>query len=182
MLIRNSMRKTLAVLLASICAAADAAAQMSISTIGATDARACYKNATDEFSEDLLNCNDALDDRALSRVDRKKTLVNRGIILNRRGDYNEALADFNAAIDIDSKLAEAYLNRGNTWFYAGRLDDALADYEKSLELDVAKPWAAWYNIGLARDAQKKPAEAQVAYRKALDLNPDFYLAQQKVSD
>lgn len=181
MLFRMPSRIIPVVALATLCAA-EAAAQMSISTIGATDASACYKNATDERSENLLNCDSALDDRSLSRVDRKKTLVNRGIILNRRGDYNEALADFNAAIEIDEGLAEAYLNRGNTWFYAGRLDDALTDYEEALALDVAKPWAAWYNIGLVRDAQKKPGEAQAAYRKALDLNPDFSLAQQKVSD
>ncbi len=159
-----------------------AAAQLSITTIGATDASACYKNAQDQFAERTDPCDAALDDRNTSRTDRKKTFVNRGIIYNRRGDYNEALADFNAAIAIDTDLAEAYLNRGNTWFYAGRHDDAMADYEKALALDVAKPWAAWYNIGLVHDARDEAQKAQAAYRKSLELNPDFYLAQQKVSD
>lgn len=157
-----------------------AAAQMSVTTIGATDAAACYANARDEFTEDTRPCNLALDDRGTTRIDRKKTYVNRGIILNRRGDYNEALADFNAAIEIDETIAEAYLNRGNTWFLAGRLDEAMADYEKALALDVAKPWAAWYNIGLVHDARNEAPQAQAAYLKALELNPDFYLAQQKV--
>lgn len=155
-------------------------AQLSVTTIGATDAAACYANARDELTEDTRPCDLALDDRGTTRVDRKKSLVNRGIILNRRGDYNEALADFNAAIEIDETIAEAYLNRGNTWFLAGRLDDAMADYEKALALDVAKPWAAWYNIGLVHDARNETPQAQEAYRKALELNPDFYLAQQKV--
>lgn len=163
-------------------AASAAAAQLSVTTIGATDAAACYENARDMLTEDTRPCDLALDDHKTLSVDRKKTLVNRGIILNRRGDYNEALADFNAAIEIDETIAEAYLNRGNTWFFAGRLDDAVADYEKALALDVAKPWAAWYNIGLVHDARNQTEQAQAAYRKALDLNPDFYLAQQKVSN
>ena len=162
--------------------ASAAVAQMSVTTIGATDAAACYANARDELTEDTRPCDAALADRRTKRVDRKKTLVNRGIILNRRGDYNEALADFNAAIDIDETIAEAYLNRGNTWFLAGRLDDAMADYEKALALNVAKPWAAWYNIGLVHDARNETTQAQDAYRKALELNPDFYLAQQKLKD
>ncbi len=155
---------------------------MSVTTIGATDASACYQNAADELSENTGPCDVALDDRATSRTDRKKTLVNRGVIYNRRGDYNDALADFNAAIEIDDDLAEAYVNRGNTWFYAGRLDDAMADYEKALALDVAKPWAAWYNIGLVHDAREEPQAAQAAYRKSLELNPNFGLALQKVQD
>jgi len=157
-------------------------AQMSVTTVGATDASACYANARDELTDDTRPCDLALDDRGTTRVDRKKTLVNRGIILNRRGDYAAALQDFNAAIEIDDDIAEAYLNRGNTWFLTGKLDDAITDYEEALARDVAKPWAAWYNIGLVHDARSEPEKAQTAYRKSLDLNPDFYLAQQKVSD
>jgi tetratricopeptide (TPR) repeat protein len=155
-------------------------AQLSVTTIGATEASACFTNAADQFSEDTQPCDEALDDRTTTRTDRKKTLVNRGVIYNRRGDFNEALADFNAAIEIDDDIAEAYLNRGNTWFYASRYDDALADYEKALDLDVAKPWAAWYNIGLVHDAREETEKAQEAYRKSLSLKPDFALAQRKV--
>ncbi len=163
-------------------AASPTSAQMAITTIGATDAASCYEDAADQFSEDLTHCNEALDDRTMSKADRKKTLVNRGVILNRRGDYNEALVDFNAAIEIDSEIAEAYLNRGNTWFFAGRHDDAMADYEKSLALGISKPWAAWYNIGLIHDAKKEPEKAQEAYRKSLEFNPDFALAQRKIAE
>ena len=161
--------------------AAPAAAQLSITTIGATDAAACYKNAQDEFAEDTSPCDEALDDRNTLKADRKKTLINRGIIYNRRGDLNEALADFNKAIDLDDDLAEAYLNRGNTWFYAGEHDRAMTDYEKALALDISKPWAAWYNIGLVHDARKETEKAQAAYRQALELKPDFALAQRKIA-
>ena len=174
------MNRMLLLLAAGAAAPSAAIAQLSITTIGATDAFACYENARDGLSEDTTPCDAALADRGTSRNDRKKTLVNRGILFNRKGDLNEALSDFNRAIEIDEDLAEAYVNRGNTWFYAGDYDRALADYERSLTLDVAKPWAAWYNIGLVHDARNDAEAAQEAYAKSLALNPEFYQAQQKI--
>ncbi len=176
------MDRFLCILAIALAAPVGAAAQLSVTTIGATDAFSCYENARTELSEDTDPCDAALDDRTTTRTDRKKTLVNRGIIHNRRGELNEALADFNAAIEIDEDLAEAYVNRGNTWFYASEYERAMTDYEKALALDVAKPWAAWYNIGLVHDARKEPDKAQEAYAKSLELNPDFYLAQQKIAE
>lgn len=159
-----------------------AGAQMSVTTIGATDAVSCFNNASDDFSTDTSPCDRALADHATSPRDRVKTLVNRGIIHNRNGNLQAALDDFNTALDLDNDLAEAYLNRGNTWFLSGQLDSALADYEKALDLGVGKPWAAWYNIGLAYDAQEETEKATEAYKKALEANPNFTLAQRKLED
>lgn len=102
------------------------------------------------------------------------------MIYNRAGALDAAIADFNAALDIDDDLAEAFLNRGNSYFLMSRFDDALADYHRALELDVSKPWAAWYNIGLVYAAKKQPDKAREAYEKALEINPNFMLARDKV--
>lgn len=160
---------------------APSAAQMAVTTFGATDAAQCYDNANNDFSEDTRLCDDALKRGDLSRDDRKKTLVNRGIILNRQGALQAAFDDFNAALEIDASLAEAYLNRGNTFFLSRLYDEALADYEKALSLDVKKPWAAWYNIGLAHEGKKDSAAARAAYGKALEENPAFSPAQTKLA-
>lgn len=161
--------------------ASSAGAQMSVTTFGATDAQQCYRNAADDFSRDDEPCDLALKG-PLSADDRKKTLVNRGIILNRKGEVQKAVDDFNAALGIDGSLAEAFLNRGNSYFLAARYGEAESDYAQSLKLGVRKPWAAWYNIGLAREARSDREGARAAYRAALDLNPDFTLAQQKVAN
>ncbi|MHA7873417.1 MAG: tetratricopeptide repeat protein [Hyphococcus sp.] len=153
---------------------------MSITTIGATDAAACYQNANDALSGDTKPCDRALKDSQTTRADRMKTHVNRGIILNRNGALQAAIEDFNAAIAIDSGLAEAYLNRGNSWFLSGRYDQAMTDYEAALDKMVKEPWAAWYNVGLVHDARGDKNAASDAYRKALALNPDFKLARQKL--
>lgn len=171
-----------AIILFPVLYSMSASAQISITTIGATDAAECYQNAQSDFESDTDPCDAALKDRNTTRRDKMKTRVNRGIIHNRNGDLAAARADFNAAIDMDSALAEAYLNRGNSQFLAGHHDAALADYQKSLALDVSKPWAAWYNIGLVYDVKKDAAKARDAYEKALDLNPNFTLARQKLEE
>lgn len=161
-------------------AAGPAAAQMSVTTFGATDAAACYENARSEFSDDIDSCDRAIRSPDTTRRDKMKTYVNRGIIRNRNGDLQDAVDDFNAALAIDAGLGEAYLNRGNSYFLASRYDEALADYQQALALDVSKPWAAWYNIGLVHEARKDSDKAREAYQKALELNPNFTLAQAKL--
>jgi len=159
---------------------ATAFAQLSVTTIGANDAAQCFQNANNSFSRDTSPCDKALRDFGTTRGDAMKTHVNRGIIHNRNNDVQAAIDDFNAALEIDASSAEAYLNRGNSYFRAGMHDRALGEYERALELDVVKPWAAWYNIGLVYDAKKQPGKAREAYEQALALNPGFTLAQLKL--
>ena len=161
---------------------APAAAQMSVTTIGATDAVGCFQNAADEFTSETDPCDRALKDPGTTRADRKKTLVNRGVIHNRNGNLSAALNDFNNALQIDGDLGEAYLNRGNSHFLSGRYDDAMSDYRRALDLDVSKPWAAWYNIGLVYQAQKNADKAREAYENALSANPNFTQARQKLEN
>ena len=52
----------------------------------------------------------------------------------RKGSYDQAIDDFNQALEIDSFYADAYYNRGITWFDKGNLQQALADIEKALNL------------------------------------------------
>lgn len=172
---------TIAAIAISASGVSGAAAQMAVTTFGATDAAACYENASSEMSHETDPCDQALARGGLTRADRLKTLVNRGIIHNRNGDLKSAVDDFNAALDIDSSVGEAYLNRGNSYYLSGLYDAALADYDAALENDVNKPWAAWYNIGLAYEAKKDKEKAREAYEKALELNPSFSPAQLKLS-
>ncbi|MEX6634182.1 tetratricopeptide repeat protein [Hyphococcus lacteus] len=155
-------------------------AQLSVTTIGATEASACYQDASSSLTHDTGNCDTALRGGDLMRGDQKKTLVNRGVILNRAGAFEDARADFDAAIAIDDNLAEAYLNRGNSFYLAQQFDAALADYDRALALAITKPWAAWYNIGLVYEAIKKPDMARKAFQNALNANPEFTQAQQKL--
>jgi len=157
-----------------------AAAQMS-TTFGTSDAAQCFQNASSLYSTDASPCDKALKSM-LSQRDKKATLVNRGIIHRKNGELQRALDDFNAALELDANLAEAYLNRGTVYFLAGQSDAAIADYEKALDLGTARPWAAWYNIGLAYEEKKDKAKAREAYAKAVELNPSFAPARDKLAE
>ncbi len=177
-----TIRLVVVFLISNFFLAANAAAQMSVTTIGASDAAECYENASSGFISDTAPCDAAIKDAGMTKRDIMKTYVNRGIIHNHNGDLQAAIDDFNTALEIDGDLAEAYLNRGNSYFLARQFDNALADYETALDNEITKPWAAWYNIGLVYDAKKQPAKAQEAYAEAVALNPSFTLAQEKLKD
>jgi tetratricopeptide (TPR) repeat protein len=55
-------------------------------------------------------------------------------------DLESAIKDFDRAVSIDSKLAEAYYGRGNAWLKKADPQRALADAKEALKLkpDVTK--------------------------------------------
>ncbi len=177
------MRATFSVLfiLAGLPGAAPAA--LAAETVfGHGDAQLCFEGArfggggTGEAA-----CNRALNDVALNRKDRAATLVNRGIIYNRTGRFDAALADFNAALEIDPGLGEAYLNRGNSRFFQKRMEEARADYDRAIELKSRDLHAAYFNRGLAHEVLGDAAAARADFEMALRLKPDFSEAQTRLS-
>ena len=155
------------------------AAQLSVTRFGASAARACYEAALSLHADDPAECDRALSEEALSARDRRATLVNRGIILNRAGRYAEAVADFDAALKSRPGLPEASLNRGNARFFQKDYDGALADYRAALANGLRTPAVAWYNIGLALEATGDRAGAAAAYDEALRLDPGLASAARK---
>ena len=166
--------------LIALIAPSGALAQMAVTTFGATDALLCYQAAADNFASDADDCDKALKSGTLTPRDRIATLVNRGVIFNREGKLDAALADFDKAIAKDGELAEAYLNRGNTYYLMRRYDEAIEDYQASLRHDLRKSQVAWYNIGLAQEAKKDNVKAKEAYRTALEIDPEFGPARKKL--
>jgi tetratricopeptide (TPR) repeat protein len=79
------------------------------------------------------------------------------------------------AIQLDAKLALAYVSRGVGNYYlppsmGGGLDLALKDFDKALSLDPKLPEAyLWKGVTLRK--ANRNAEARQALQKAFDLNP-----------
>ena len=79
-------------------------------------------------------CQPALPLAGLSRNHCDPTRANayagRANTLNTLGRYEEALEDYNKALEIDPSLANAYVNRGSAYSHLGQYKKAIADYEK----------------------------------------------------
>lgn len=61
-------------------------------------------------------------------------LVRRGRMRASIGDFRDAIADLSLAIDLDSTLGEAYLNRAIVRLRLNQFDEALRDIECDLKL------------------------------------------------
>jgi tetratricopeptide (TPR) repeat protein len=51
------------------------------------------------------------------------------------GHYEQALADYSQALDLDPTYANTYYSRGNTYYALHQYEQALEDYEQALKLD-----------------------------------------------
>ena len=82
-----------------------------------------------------------------------------------------AIADYNQAIQLNPKYAEAYNNRGNVYYNQGKYDLAIADYNESIRLNNPKLWLPYNNRGIVYDDQGKYDLAIADYNQAIQLNP-----------
>src|SRR6185503_12769589 len=57
---------------------------------------------------------------------------NRGLAYYDKGDDDRAIADYNEAIRLDPKYAQALFNRGNAYYQKGDDDRAIADYNEAI--------------------------------------------------
>lgn len=153
---------------------------------GGNEAQSCYHaaQAASEgmFSsrEDLKTCNLAVDDTLLTRRDRAGTFVNRAIVETSLNRYQDAFADYHRAIDTMPELPEPYVGRGNIYFLAGKLDKAIDDYTRAMDLKLTRMHIAYLNRGMAYEKQGRLDVAEADYRKALELLPDWELAKEKL--
>lgn len=60
---------------------------------------------------------------------------NRGVVYSDRREYENAIADFSKAIELDPNYAIAYNNRGLAHHGRGEYARAIADFAKATELD-----------------------------------------------
>jgi tetratricopeptide (TPR) repeat protein len=66
--------------------------------------------------------------------------VNRGVAFARLGQHDQAIADYNAALDIAStRLPDVIKNRGLSYEQQGEIREALADFETFLNLIADMP-------------------------------------------
>jgi len=97
---------------------------------------------------------------------------NLGIALLQKGQVDEAMAQFQKALEIKANYADAHNNLGSALLQKGQADEAMGHFQKALEI---KPnYAdAHYNLGIALLKKGRVDDAMAEYQKALELNPNY---------
>ena len=143
--------------------------------IGGGFARDCYVavkfGAPERFARQT--CERALNDEALVPKDLAATHVNRGILALRDRDSAVARSHFDAALNIDPALPQAFLNRAAVNLQLGQWLNAQIDADTALRLGVGPDaWAAHFNKGVALERLGDVAGAYAQFTQASVLAPN----------
>lgn len=92
-----------------------------------------------------------------------------------QGNYARALECYDNALRLNPQSAEAYNNRGLTYYHLNRFAEAVSDFDKAIAINPAFA-QAYNNRGIVRYAQGQPATAISDYTTAIQFNPNFAYA------
>lgn len=118
----------------------------------------------------IQHCTRAIESGRLSGEPLAQVHYSRGIEWAAKGDMDRAIADYDAALRINPKYADALFNRGHAWGAKGETDRALADYDAVLKLspkDASAHAARAVELTMKGDY----ARAVEAYDTSLALEP-----------
>jgi tetratricopeptide (TPR) repeat protein len=175
--------KALTLATAALLAAGLAApATAGVLTVGGGFARSCYDaaEARDASAQSIQNCNYALDAQALTADDIVATHVNRGILKMLRGDAAAAAQDYDAALQLDPKQPEAWLNKAVMVLNGGDSRDASRLAQRALDLQTKKPALAMYIQAVADEESGNVNAAYAGYRRAAELEPAWKLPKEEL--
>ena len=95
---------------------------------------------------------------------------NVGVALLERYDFKSAVASFQRALQIDSRLAMARLNLAIALLHAGQPEAAAPPARAAAEAMPQSPNAR-YVVGLVARAENRAEEAMAAFRRVLEIDP-----------
>jgi tetratricopeptide (TPR) repeat protein len=110
--------------------------------------------------------------RAAEVAPSAETHRNLGIALTQAGEIQEAIGEFNLALQIKPDMADAHCHLGVVLQREGKLDEAIGHYEEALRVnpDYAE---AHYNLGTALVRLDRVPEAIAQWEEALRIRPDY---------
>jgi tetratricopeptide (TPR) repeat protein len=100
---------------------------------------------------------------------------NRGVAFAEMGNHRAAIADYDAALAVNPRYADALANRGGSKADLGELDAAFADLQEAIRIDPARATYR-FNLGLVLGDLGRWDEALASLTEAIRLKPDFAAA------
>ncbi|RYY31672.1 MAG: tetratricopeptide repeat protein [Chitinophagaceae bacterium] len=100
-------------------------------------------------------------------------IVARANGLYKEGKFEEAIAEYKKAMEVDPENETVIYNLGNAVFKKEGFDEAREAYERSIKLSTDKNFRErnTYNKGVTYTRQKKLLESITAYKTALKMDP-----------
>ncbi len=106
---------------------------------------------------------------------------NKGKYFQDKKMLEEAKYCYRAVSDIDSLHSEAYYNQGYIkMIFEKELDSAIYFFDYVTQIDSLHIYA-YNNLGLSLERNGQIEKAKTAYRKAIEINPDFKLAKKNLN-
>jgi tetratricopeptide (TPR) repeat protein len=94
-----------------------------------------------------------------------------GVRLYRQGKFDEAIAKFDALLQMSPRDADALFRRGLALHVKGDLAAAETAYELAATRAGPRDARAWNNLGLVREDRGQIEQARTAYERGLAANP-----------
>lgn len=133
------------------------------STDPQTDPAPCIAAATaDDADRTIAVCGALIDNAKIAKPDRVKALVARAGAYGRKDLLDSAISDYDAALRLDTALADAFNARGELWRRKGDRPRALADFAATLKLNPDHPAAKANYKSLAQELERLGALMAVA--------------------
>ncbi|MEI6632464.1 MAG: tetratricopeptide repeat protein [Chlamydiota bacterium] len=101
-----------------------------------------------------------------------RAAVAEGEKLLREKKFEEALAVFKRAMDLDPKSANAYNGAGCCYYAGGKIDIAIGAFKKASACDPGMS-SAYFNLGRCYATKKQWDMAIIQYGKAVKDNPKY---------
>jgi tetratricopeptide (TPR) repeat protein len=106
----------------------------------------------------------------LKRPDHAHAYCCRGNAYRNLRRFDEAVADYARAIELDPKYAYGWSCRGNAYLQLGQADKAVADHSRAVELAPQHAYA-WRGRGNAHSKLGQPGKAVADFSRAIELDP-----------
>jgi tetratricopeptide (TPR) repeat protein len=102
-------------------------------------------------------------------------LYNLGVSLHSIGRYEDAIINYNLAIEIQSNFYQVLVNKGSALVSLKRYEEAIDSYEQAIKI---KPncQEAWHNRSIPLHYLGQNEESIASNDRAIEIQPDFDLA------
>ena len=118
--------------------------------------------SADDGDKIISACGALIDNEKTAKADRLKALIARAGIFTRKDEGDRAIADYDAALQLDPSQADLFNSRGELWRKKGDRRKALLDFGAALKLNPDHPAAKANYKSLALELERIGAQMALA--------------------